>query len=132
MRKVIVIKNEQHQFLPEQLEQLNKRFGVGSWEDYPVPADGWTKSQMDSVITEIANNRVETVVFLSPIPYLIKMISVDLGLNYAAQDSNENINFGNTTVVKEVLVFHNDRRVKKELPNGKVISVTAQDGWELV
>jgi hypothetical protein len=29
-------------------------------------------------------------------------------------------------------VFHNDRREKKELPNGKVIMTVAKEGWELV
>ena len=28
--------------------------------------------------------------------------------------------------------LHNDRREKKELPNGKVIMAVAQTGWQLV
>jgi len=51
------------------------------------------------------------VVFASPIPYLIKLLSrqlnftIDEGLKHAYN----------------VLIFHNDKREKKELPNGKVI-----------
>ena len=32
----------------------------------------------------------------------------------------------------QVLVFHNDKRQKRELPNGKIISVVAETGWQLV
>jgi len=51
-----------------------------------------------------------TIVFVSPIPYMVKEL---------AKDAN-------------VLVFHNDRREKKQLPNGKIIQVVAETGWQLV
>jgi hypothetical protein len=33
---------------------------------------------------------------------------------------------------KEFFVLHNDRREKKELPNGKVIMTVAKEGWMIV
>ena len=32
----------------------------------------------------------------------------------------------------EVKVLHNDKREKKELPNGKIIMTVAQAGWVIV
>jgi hypothetical protein len=52
------------------------------------------------------------VVFVSPIPAMIKRLVATKGAD-------------------EVLIFCNDKREKKELPNGKVIYVVAQDGWYL-
>lgn len=52
------------------------------------------------------------VVFVSPVPVLLAKLSA-------------------SQVVK-VHVLHNDNREKKELPNGKIISVVAKEGWELV
>jgi len=39
--------------------------------------------------------------------------------------------YGTTGVCYEYYLLHNDRREKKELPNGRVISVVAQTGWQL-
>ena len=37
-----------------------------------------------------------------------------------------------TRQIYDVLVFHNDRREKKELPDGLIIQVVAREGWQLV
>jgi hypothetical protein len=50
---------------------------------------------------------LENIIFVSPIPVTMK--------------------FAN-----DWFVFANEKRVKKELPNGKIISVTAQTGWQIV
>jgi len=134
--KTIVIINEQHSLLPEQKEILKERFG--SWKTIEVPASGWELDEMKEVkeklyrkLAEIKGNNIllkeydNTVVFVSPVPYLIK----ELSLKSQSGDWGDN---PNKVQLFKVRVFHNDRREKKELPNGKVISVVAKTGWELV
>ena len=53
----------------------------------------------------------DTVIILSPIPLLIRELT----------------KLGNAP-----LFFFNEKRVKKELLDGKIIQVLAKDGWELV
>ena len=107
--QVEVIINEQHSLLPNQEEVLNETYS-NQWELYPIPKDGISLEQIKQAVAKfkLDNN---TVVFLSPIPAMIFWCG-KIGVKHA--------------------VFHNDTREKKELPNGKVISVTARDGWELV
>lgn len=107
MKKVLVILNEQHKLMDSQEALLNDRF-KDDWEILAVPQDGWNKTQQVEVSRDIKNH---VVVFASPIPYLLGKV--------VAQ--------GTTT-----LVLHNDLREKKELPNGKIISVVAKEGWELL
>lgn len=52
------------------------------------------------------------VIFVSPIPYLIKFLAGSTGT--------------------DVYVFHNDNREKKELPDGRIIQTVAKTGWQLV
>jgi hypothetical protein len=106
-----IIINEQHTLLPAQQHELDLHNRHNGYNYIPllVPADGWTLAQQRTVFAETLAG--QATVFLSPIPYL-------LGLCAALNP--------------ETYVFHNDRREKKELPNGKVISVTAPDGWQLV
>ena len=109
MKKAIIIINEQHNLLPEQVEILENRFD--SFELLKVPAEGWTKAEMDQIML-LSIPQSYVAVFASPIPYMIK----EMVKNH---DS-------------EVLVFHNDNRDKKELPDGKVIYTVSKTGWELV
>lgn len=70
--------------------------------------EGWNLEQL----REIAYSLVEKqVVFVSPVPVLIGL-TAKAGI--------------------ETYIFHNDKRDKKELPNGKIIMVVSQTGWELV
>ena len=112
----IVIMNEQHSLLPEQEKILNEKFN-NSWEFMKVPADGWALYQMREKIMEIIDKSTVDnnifVVFVSPIPYMLKIMV-------------------SSSSVKETFVFHNDNRIKKELPNGKIISVVAETGWCLL
>ena len=111
MKKVQVIINEQHTLLIEQKEILDRVFDA--WEEYKVPSDGWNLKTIREKSIALASTS-EAVVFASPIPAMIKILA-----------GHESENFS-------VFVFHNDKREKKELPNGKIISVTAQTGWQLV
>ena len=121
MTRVII--NEQHSLLPEQEKILNSQFS--SWEFFKVPADGWTLSEIRNKARELAK---DDVVFCSPIPVLLAELAKNVGF-MAACSRVEN---GFSGEVPAVYVFHNDRREKKELPNGKVIMVVSQTGWELV
>lgn len=106
MRKVLVILNEQHKLMESQKQILDLKFD--NWELLSVPNDGWTKLQQEEVCRDIQKH---IVVFASPIPYLLGLVVKCGTLTY---------------------VLHNDKRDKKELPNGKIISVVATEGWELL
>ena len=108
MSKVKVVLNEQHKLMNDQVKILNERFGEENWELLMVPKSGWDLKEMKEVVETLKN---ETVCFASPIPALMKLV--------AATD-------------KEFFVLHNDRREKKELPNGKVIMTVAKEGWVIV
>lgn len=119
-----VIINEQHSLMEDQERCLNEL--VAEIEEFrdeivdvvhvKVPAEGWTIQEMDSVYDEImdANDCIgpTEVVFVSPIPYLIKRFA---GSDYAV-----------------TRIFHNDHREKKDLPDGRIIHTVAKEGWELV
>lgn len=121
--KVYVIKNQQHSLFPQQVELLQNRFG--SYEEYTVPVEGWTLDEMKKHVEFLYQN-ADVVVFASPVPYMLKELSM-----YASQAYDENSGYKRHRLV-DVLVFHNDRREKKELPNGKIIQTVAETGWQLV
>ena len=70
----IVLLNEQHKLLPEQKELLDSRFP--KYKVKSVPAEGWTKERMETITDELVGR---TVVFVSPIPLLIRELSVVSG-----------------------------------------------------
>ena len=118
--KALVVLNEQHSLLPDQKRKLDRTFG-GGWEIFPVPAEGWTRDQMEVEIHLRLEEFRGVVVFASPIPLLIKLCTLSMALL--------DIPWG-------VMLFHNDRRVAKEVPDGKggtkIIHTIAPEGWELV
>jgi hypothetical protein len=67
---------------------------------------------MNEVMRDLKGMEDGAIVFASPIPALIKKATLEFG--------------------GWVKIFHNDHREKKELPNGRIIMVVAQEGWELV
>jgi hypothetical protein len=115
-----LIINEQHQLMPEQVEILAQQ--IGKYHTLKIPASGLTRSQLESFTVDNGILYNDTIIFASPIPYLIKLLSSQLTLTF-----NESIKHS-----YNVLIFHNDTREKKELPNGKVIMTVAQTGWELI
>jgi len=102
-----VIINEQHKILPQQGDILHKEF-ADNYEIIPVPSKGWSIKEMDSIINN--SNPADTFVFISPIPYMIKW----------------------TSIKRRCLIFHNDKRNKKELPNGIISGTPAKTGWILI
>ena len=117
-----VILNEQHKLTEEQKEILNN-FG-GRVEIISVPANGWTDEEMEKNAHDLYGH---DVIFVSPIPILIGMLSFQLGWKEGAG------RFGNEVIEgpRSVYIFHNNYREKKELPNGKIIMVVAKTGWKL-
>jgi hypothetical protein len=103
--------NEQHKLLPEQEWLLDFNYEFETFQNVKIPAAGWTRQQMDEWIDSLDWTQVGDVVFVSPVPYLIKMVTIRLG---------------------GCSIFFNEKREKKELPDGKIIMVLAQDGWILV
>ena len=101
-----VIINEQHEILPEQQKILDS---YGYDKIVKVPASGWTYGKMIDFMYTLNDNDV--TIFVSPIPALMKILT------------REDFYW---------MVFHNDKRDKKELPNGRIIQTIAKTGWRLV
>jgi hypothetical protein len=122
MSKVTVIINEQHTLLPDQERVLSEKFSQG-WNFLLVPADGWTLEEMrreSDLIWKSATDE-DVVVFASPIPAMLVLMAAQSGFSFGI----------NAEVRVHILVLHNDRRVAKELPGGKVVHTVAPDVWEL-
>ncbi len=118
--KAIIIINEAHSMMDEQRFIIEERFGQ-NYEFLKVPSQGWTLDEMKRVIEEIWEEYMNSdgemnIVFISPVPYLLKELAL-LGAEFTSF---------------RVLVMHNDKREKKELPDGRIISVVAKEGWQLV
>jgi hypothetical protein len=108
MANVFVILNETHSLMAEQEALLNQHFPEG-WQILPVPNAGWAAEEQREQLALLGEAEI---VFASPLPLMLKL---------AAQRQHCG-----------TYVFHNDRREKKELPNGKIIMVVAQTGWQLL
>ena len=127
---VFVVMNTQHSLLPDQMEVLSQKF-PGGFQFTDVPADGLSRAEMDEMLKSFPLH--STVVFVSPVPYMLTALSFSCGLTAAYNACKGDYSYcpAGDYGPDYCLVFCNDTRVKKELPNGKVISVTAQTGWYL-
>lgn len=61
------------------------------------------------------------IIFVSPIPLMIRGLT-EMGICPKGSGRRR----------YNIKLFHNDNRIKKELPNGKIIQTIAETGWELV
>jgi hypothetical protein len=107
MKKYVVVLNEQHSLIEQQQELLNNTFKM--WDYLRIPTTGLNLDEMKELINALSANTV--MIFASPIPAMMSLLN---------------------KFEKEYIVFHNDNRDKKELPNGKIIFTVAKEGWELV
>lgn len=123
--KNVIFINEQHTLKAEQAEILDSHFPDG-YETIKIPADGWKLAEMKKNVIDNCKNRI---VMVSPVPYMVKEFQYRIAQNYysALHDSD-----GYYAPDASISVFHNDNRDKKELPNGKIISIPAEKGWKLV
>ena len=118
-----LIINEQHSLF-EQQENILKNFD--EVETIKVPAAGWTLEQLKNFEVDNKLQSRDTVIFASPIPFLIKELTKQLvWLN------NPDMSGDNVGLKYDVLVFHNDKRDKLEL-NGRIINKVSAEGWMLV
>ena len=110
MKKTVLIINEQHTLLPQQEEAISNA-GLEITTILRVPATGWTASEQIEIAANWSAEHGKSVpLFVSPVPVLLATLARR----------------------RHVRIMHNDRREKKELPNGKIIFTVAQDGWEVV
>ena len=122
MKKAIIVMNESHSLKEEQEKILNKEYV--KYEFLHVPSQGWNIDEMLDQINQLhekACGKKLDIVFVSPIPLMIRE------LTEMAMCPN-----GSGRRRYSIKLFHNDNRVKKELPNGKIIQTIAETGWELV
>ena len=123
MAVAIVVINEQHTLMEQQKQILDSKYE--SWKFCKVPAAGWSLQEQKDKTGELAHNPADKVI-ASPIPFLLMSLADTRGVNSAMQPGSAVIFRGG------LYLFHNDNREKKEFPNGKIISVVAQTGWQLV
>lgn len=119
--KAKIVMNEQHTLLSDQTRVLDEHF-PGGWSLLPVPADGWTLAEMRKIASRIC---VGNVVFASPVPALLAMLARESGWRSGIKDQI-------SLEPLRVWVLHNDNRVAKELPGGKIVHTVSPDGWVLV
>ena len=125
MAKAKVVINEQHSLLPEQEAILNSQFGEGNWELLKVPSQGWNLEEQREIEAKLLGEC--EVVFASPVPVLMGLLIANTAYDNGYGDAS-----GLGRPRKDIFVFHNDNRDKKELPNGKIIFTVAKEGWQLV
>ena len=127
MMKVVL--NEQHKLMDDQKRILDERFGTENWELFLVPKSGWKLEQMKEVAKKLLTGITcysEVVVFASPVPALMALIAEGV-----SKCSSEHGETGYTWWIP-FFVLHNDRREKKELPDGRIIMTVAKEGWVIV
>jgi len=131
MKSCTIIINEQHTMLPDQIAVLTAAgYPPESCNMLLVPASGWDREKMGKIMNSLFGD----IVFVSPIPLMIKELSASAALNWSSKVCSCDYPYapaGEYPLIDRVFVLCNDTRVKKELPNGKIISVTSQTGWYL-
>ena len=122
MKKAIIVMNESHSLKEEQEKILKKEYE--KYEFLHVPSQGWNIDEMLDQINQLhekACGEKIDIVFVSPIPLMIRELT-EMAMCPKGSGKKR----------YRVKLFHNDNRVKKELPNGKIIQTIAETGWELV
>ena len=122
LAKVVI--NEQHKLLPDQ-ERALKEAGFKEIKFLKIPKDGLTKEEQLELAEDLEKDG-GCIVFASPVPVLMAKVAFWTG--YGAASDNVPLK----GCFLKVFVLHNDRRDKKELPNGNIVSVVAKEGWEVV
>ena len=120
----IIIINEQHSLLPQQEQLIRKKLGQ-EIELKKIPSEGINGQQIEELAEQLNRLHDTNIVILSPIPLLLARLA-----HYSGECDTLALYGGSSG--NSIYILHNDKREKKELPNGKVISVVAQEGWELI
>jgi hypothetical protein len=114
--KINYIINQVHSLMEEQSEILNSLIDEGdNLIRVDIPEEGLNLEKQIKLSNSLMDEMSEDdyLVFVSPIPCMLGYICAQI-------ESSQN-----------VLVFGNDKRDKKELPNGKIIQVVSPTGWYL-
>jgi hypothetical protein len=116
-----LIINKQHKLLEEQSKLIERIFSpeVYSLNIITVPATGWTKLEQFQVM----QNMKGVALFISPIPMMIKELSMDTMTNQHL------LPIPSFSKVTGTFIMCNDTREKVELPNGKIIHKLSETGW---
>jgi len=77
-----VIINEQHVLLKEQHDQILNIFG-NNWTYMVVPSDGWSIDDINNIVGELRDE--DAVVFVSPVPLLLRDLSFERGFAQASE-----------------------------------------------
>ena len=113
MKNYLII-NEAHTLLPDQVRELREK-GFDNYEEIRIPKEGWDARTRLSLAHEWAG-RGGHYIFVSPEPVILGKLAY---LSVFKKDV-------------AVYVFSNDRCVKKELPDGRIVQTIAPTGWKLV
>ena len=124
MKKSIVIINEAHTLLPAQQKILDEKYQHVDF--YRVPNSGLTAEEQKKVGWELQDH-FRDIVFVSPVPILLASCAKRDGYEQGKFDCNQS-----SSSISRVFVFHNSFREKKEASGGRIISVVAKEGWELI
>ena len=107
-----LIINEAHTLLPDQVRELREK-GFDNYEEIRIPKEGWDARTRLSLAHEWAG-RGGRYIFVSPEPVILGRMA------YFAVFRKD----------VAVYVFSNDRRVKKELPDGwRLVELGRGDAW---
>lgn len=124
MKNYLII-NETHSLLPDQVRELEEK-GMSDYEEIRIPKEGWNLQTRLDRAHEWAR-RGGRYIFVSPEPVMLGRLAYYAGHGSHYIDGTPA--FGHDVAV---YVFSNDRRVKKELPDGRIVQTIAPTGWKLV
>src|SRR5690606_33351270 len=100
-------------------------------EKITIPASGLNLQEQKELVKELTQ-KDGNIIFVSPIPAMMVLLSRELAkMEYCKGEADTKCLPSGCPIIK-VYTFHNDRREKKELPNGKIIFTVAKEGWQLV
>jgi len=124
MKNFLII-NETHSLLPDQVRELEEK-GMSDYEEIRIPKEGWNlQTRLDKAWEWV--RRGGRYIFVTPEPIMLAQMAYYAGHGTHFIDGvpalGHNI---------ELYIFSNDRREKKELPDGRIIQTVAREGWELV
>ena len=116
MPQVRYVINKAHSLMVEQEQILNSLTSEG--DDLirvDVPEEGLTLEEQIHMAYAIMDemNKGDYLVFVSPVPCMVGYVTARLDIS------------------KNMLIFGNDTREKKELPNGRIVQVISKTGWYL-